>query len=93
MAAEGKRRKARAARDEATPVVERLKPDEAAAVLGRLLEARPELVSEAEEIARSLLRQWQYEDVAAALEDEVRALDYGRKTFADCAVTEVPHPG
>jgi len=77
MAAEGKRRKGRAARHEATPaVLERLKPEEAAAVLRRLLEARPELASEAEEMARSLLRQWQYEDVAVELEDEVRALDY-----------------
>jgi len=56
--------------------LERLKPDESAAVLRRLLEAHPNLVGEAEEIARSLLHQVSYEDVAAEIEDEIRALDY-----------------
>jgi hypothetical protein len=51
------KRRSRARRHRATPVVlQRLKPHETAAVLPRLLEARPELASEAEEIARSLLR-------------------------------------
>jgi hypothetical protein len=53
-----------------------LKPDESAAVLRRLLEAHPDLVGEAEEKARSLLHQVNYEDVAAEIEDEIRALDY-----------------
>ena len=56
--------------------LERLKPDESAAVLRRLLEAHPDLVGEAEEKARSLLHQVNYEDVAAEIEDEIRALDY-----------------
>ena len=77
MAAEGKRRKGRAARDRAIPaVLARLKPGAAAAVLEHLVEARPDLASEAEEIARSLLRQRKYQDVAAEMEDEMRALDY-----------------
>jgi hypothetical protein len=71
------KRRSRARRHRATPaVLQRLKPHETAAVLSRLLEARPELASEAEEIARSLLRQSQYEDIATELENEVRALDY-----------------
>ena len=41
-----------------------------------LLEVRPDLTSEAEEIARSLLHEVNYEDVAAEIEDEIRALDY-----------------
>ncbi|MGH9455319.1 MAG: hypothetical protein ACRD2O_15265, partial [Terriglobia bacterium] len=76
MGAEGEG-KGRAARDGVThPVLERLKPGEAAAVLRRLLEVHPDLSSEADEIARSLLRQLDYVDVAAEIEDEVRALDY-----------------
>jgi hypothetical protein len=57
-------------------ILERLKPEEAAAVLRHLLEAHPDLSSEAETMARSLLRQTNYEDVVAAIEDEIRALDY-----------------
>jgi hypothetical protein len=40
------------------------------------LEAHPELASEAEETARSLLHQVDYQEVAAEIEDEIRALDY-----------------
>jgi len=58
------------------PLLERLKPGEAASVLRRLLEAHPNLSSEAEEIARWLLHQVTYEDVAQQIEDEIRALDY-----------------
>lgn len=69
--------KRRAGRDAAPqPILERLKADEAAAVLRRLLEAHPELSVEANEIARSFLHEVSYEDVAAEIEDEVRALDY-----------------
>ncbi len=60
----------------ARPLLERLKPGEAAAVLRRLLEAHPDLSSEADEIARLLLHQVTYEDVARQIEDEIRALDY-----------------
>jgi len=56
--------------------LERLKPDEAAAVLWHLLKVHPDLGSEAEQIARSLLHQVDDESVAAELEDEIRALDY-----------------
>ena len=58
------------------PTLERLKADESAAVLRRLLEAHPDLAGEAEKIARSLLHEVNYEEVAAAIEDEIRAQDY-----------------
>jgi len=58
------------------PLLDRLKPGEAAIVLRRLLKAHPDLSSEAVEIARSLLKQLEYEEVAAGIEDEIRALDY-----------------
>ena len=58
------------------PLLDRLKPGEAATALGRLLKAHPDRSSEAYETARSLLRQLEYEDVAADIEDEMRALDY-----------------
>ena len=58
------------------PLLDRLKPGEAATVFRRLLKAHPDLSSEADEIARLLLRQLEYEDVAAEIEDEIRALDY-----------------
>ena len=57
-------------------ILERLKPEEAAAVLRRLLEVHPDLASEAEEIARSLLHEVEYEGIAAQIEDEIRSLDY-----------------
>ncbi len=76
MTSEGKI-KGQAAREGAEhPLLERLKPHEAAAVLRRLLEAHPDLVHEADEIARFLLCQQEYQEVAAEIEDEVRALDY-----------------
>ena len=56
--------------------MERLKPEEAAAVLRHLLKVHPDLSSEAEEMARSLLREVRYEQIAAEIEDEIRALDY-----------------
>lgn len=76
MTSEGKI-KGQAAREGAEhPLLERLKPHEAAAVLRRVLEAHPDLVHEADEIARFLLCQQEYQEVAAEIEDEVRALDY-----------------
>lgn len=75
--ASGGKTKGRTAQDGAErPLLERLKPGEATAVLRRLLEVHPDLSSEAEEIARSLLHEVNYEDVAAEIEDEIRALDY-----------------
>ncbi len=58
------------------PLLDRLKSGEAATVLGRLLKEHPDLSIEADGIARSLLHQVDYEDVAAEIEDEIRALDY-----------------
>jgi len=58
------------------PLLDRLKPGETVTVLRRLLKAHPDLASEAYGIARSLLRQLAYDDVAAQIEDEIRALDY-----------------
>jgi hypothetical protein len=76
MAAEG-RTKGQAGRGGAAhPVLDRLKPTEAVVVLKHLLETHPNLAGEADEIARAVLRQQNYEDVTAEVEDEVRALDY-----------------
>ncbi len=78
MASEGqpKKQAARARAGRALRILERLKPEEASAVLRDLLEIHPDLTREAEEIARSLLHEVNYEDVAAEIEDEIRALDY-----------------
>ncbi len=76
MTSEGKAKR-KAVRDGAgRPLLEHLKPEEAAAVLRHLLQVHPNLSDEAEEIARSLLHQVDYEDVAAEIEEEIRALDY-----------------
>lgn len=56
-------------------IMDRLKPDESAAVLRRLLEAHPDLASEAGQIVRSFLHEVNYERVAAEIEDEIRAQD------------------
>jgi hypothetical protein len=77
MASQGKRNGKSAARDSGVRrALERLKPDEAALVLRRLLEVHPDLASEAEEAARSLLEEVKYEEIAAEIENEIRALDY-----------------
>jgi hypothetical protein len=76
MTSEGKTQGQAAREATVRPLLERLKPGEAAAVLRRLLEVHPHLSSEAEEITRSLLHEQKYEDVAAEIEDEIRALDY-----------------
>lgn len=71
------KRKRQGAREGAGPrTLECLKPDEAAAVLRLLLKVHPDLSGEAEEMARSLLHQVEYEDIAAEIEDEIRALGY-----------------
>jgi hypothetical protein len=56
-------------------VLDRLKSEEAATVLHRLLAARPDLGTEAERIARSLLHEVTFEAVADEVEEAVRALD------------------
>jgi len=76
MTSEGKPKGQAARKDAGRRTLERLKPEEAAGVLRHLLEVHPELASEAEGMARSLLHQVDYEDIAAEIEDEIRALDY-----------------
>jgi hypothetical protein len=76
MTSEGKPKRQAARKDTGRRTLERLKPEEAAGVLRHLLEVHPELASEAEGMARSLLHQVDYEDIAAEVEDEIRALDY-----------------
>ncbi len=56
-------------------VLDSLKPEEAQAVLRRLLAAHPGLGAEAEQIARSFLSEASFEAVADEVEDAVRALD------------------
>ncbi len=57
-------------------VLERLKPEEAASVLRRLLAAHPDLGAQAERIARSLLHEVTFKAVADEVEEAVRALDF-----------------
>ena len=76
MTSEGKAKGQAARKDTGRRALERLKPEEAAGVLRHLLEVHPDLSSEAEEMARSLLHQVDYEDVVAEIEDEIRAVDY-----------------
>ena len=52
-----------------------LTPHSPTGVLRRLLKAHPDLSSEADGIARSLLHQVEYEDIAAEIENAIRALD------------------
>lgn len=73
-----KKRPKKAAKKTADPekaALDRLAPEEAAAVLRRLLAERRELVPEAEAIATSLLRETSMDDVAADVEDALRLLD------------------
>ena len=56
-------------------VLDGLKPEEAQAVLRRLLGAHPELRAEAERTARMLLGEVSFEAVADEVEGAVRALD------------------
>ena len=58
-------------------MLDRLDSVEAAAVLRQLLAAHPEIVSEAEEISRSLLREETYAAIADEIEEAVQALDMG----------------
>jgi len=76
MRSRGKTRRQAARNGEGRPLLKRLKPGEAAAVLRCLLEAHPDLADEAEGFARSVLHQLKYQDVAAEIEDEIRQLDY-----------------
>ena len=57
-----------------TPVLDRLEPWEAQAVLRRLLAAHPNLGIEAEQISKSLLGEISLEIVAGDVEDAIRSL-------------------
>jgi hypothetical protein len=77
MVTEGKAKSRTAEETKGAPsILDRLEPVEASVVLQHLVDAHPDLAVEATEIARALLRQQTYEDVAAEMEDELRALDY-----------------
>jgi hypothetical protein len=56
-------------------VLERLEAGEALSLLHRLLSAHPDLRSEAEEMARALLAEIDFEAVGEDVEDALRALD------------------
>jgi len=57
------------------PLLDRLKPDEACTVLRRLLTAHPDLGSEAEQIARDVLGEVSFEDIACDVESALSAFD------------------
>jgi hypothetical protein len=57
-----------------TPVLDRLEPWEAGAVLRRLLAAHPNLGAEAEQISKSFLGEISFEVVADDVEDALRSL-------------------
>jgi hypothetical protein len=57
-----------------TSLLDQLQPGEAALVLRRLLAGHPELLPEAEEIARSTLGDIWFESIAGEVEDSIRQL-------------------
>jgi hypothetical protein len=69
--------KAKTAREfkKKTASLDELQPGEAALVLRRLLAGHPELLSEAEEISRSMLGDVSFESIASEVEDSIRQLD------------------
>jgi len=72
-----KRKKQRGTKRRSAPtvsVLDRLRSEEAQAVLRRLLTAHPELRSEARQIAKSLLSEVEFDGVADEVEDAVRAV-------------------
>jgi hypothetical protein len=66
--------KSKASREPKTPLLDRLQPGEAAAVLRRLLAVHPELLTETEQISRSTLGEVSFESIAAEVEDAIRQL-------------------
>jgi hypothetical protein len=68
-------RAGRGLRESKTPVLDRLDSAEAAGVLRQLLAAHPELGSEAEQIAKSLLQAESFESIAEEIEQSMLALD------------------
>ena len=69
------KRKQRSATPKKKSTLDRLKGDEAAALLRVLLERHPNLATEVEDLAASIIGDVSIEDVADAVEDDVRALD------------------
>ena len=69
------KRKQRSATPKKRSTLDRLKGDEAAALLRVLLERHPNLATEVEDLAASIIGDVSIEDVADAVEDDVRALD------------------
>lgn len=65
----------RSPKADSTSVLERLEADEARVVLQRLLTAHPDLRTEAEQAALSLLGQVSFESVADDVEHALRSLD------------------
>ena len=59
----------------APSILDQLKVEESREVLGRLLAAHPDLRGQAERIARSLLGEVAFEQVADEVEDEVQSVD------------------
>jgi len=57
-----------------TSLLDQLQPGEAALVLRRLLAGHPELLPEAEEIARSTLGDTSFESIASEVEDSIQQL-------------------
>jgi len=58
-----------------TPILDRLEPEEAQAVLHRLLTAHPDLRAEAERLAGSLLGETSFEIIACAVADALRSVN------------------
>jgi hypothetical protein len=70
-----RKRKQRGAASKKRGALDRLSGEEAATLLRVLLERHPELAKEVEALAGSVIGDVSVEDVADAVEDEVRALD------------------
>ncbi len=68
-------RKAPSARKRKKPILDRLEPGEAQAVLSRLLVEHPDLGAEVERIAESLLGEISSEIIAGEVDDAIRSLD------------------
>lgn len=56
-------------------LLEHLKPEEAAEVLRRMLNVRPDLANEVERIAKAVLTEVNFEDIAVEVEDAVTGVD------------------
>ena len=64
-----------AAKPKAAAALEKLRPEEAAAVLNQLLDKHPELKSQAEELAIQIVSEASIEDVAEEVYVEITSID------------------